>query len=118
MPLKNPAYLGAVAVDVVSGTAASNAVTLNGEVFKITTESLTTAAWAEYACTMTNNKIAANSIILYSVGKWTDTQATFACWQATVAAGSAVLSITNTHASEAFNGTLVITGIILNPKGV
>ena len=119
MPMKNPAYLGAMAVDVRTGTAASNAVTMTeGTAFQITTESLTTAAGAEYALTITNSRIASTSFVLYSVGKGTDTQATFACGQATMANGTAVLSITNTHASEAFNGTLVISGIILNPKWV
>jgi hypothetical protein len=39
-----------------------------------------------------------------------------ACGQANVSAGQAILSITNTHASEAFNGTIKIKGIIINPK--
>lgn len=116
MPNKNPAYLGAINVDVRTGTAASNAVTLNWEAFKITSESLTTAAGAEYACTMTNNKVAADSIVLYSCGNGTNTQWTVACGQARVSNGSCVLSITNTHASEALNGTITISGIIINPK--
>lgn len=114
----NPSYLGAMVVDVISATAASNAVTVNAQAFKVTTESLTTAAGAEYLLTMTNNQIATNSIILYSVGKGTDTQGTWACGQATIANGSAVLSLTNTHATEALNGTMVFSGIIINPKGV
>ena len=105
-------------MDVISGTAASNAVTLNGEAFKITSESLTTAAGAEYACTMTNNKVAAGSVVLYSCGNGTNTQGTVTCGQARVTAGSCVFSISNTHASEALNGTITISGIILNPKGV
>lgn len=115
--MKNPIYLWDVAVETTAATAASNAVTVNAIAFKVTTETLTTAAAAEYALTMTNNRIWTDSIVLYSVGKGTDTQASFACGQATIANGSAVLSITNTHASEAFNGTLIIRGIIINPKG-
>jgi len=57
MPNKNPAYLQALAVDIRPATAASNAVTVNAEAFSITTEALTTAAGAEYALTMTNNKV-------------------------------------------------------------
>lgn len=116
--MKNPAYLGAVALDIVSGTSASAAITINAEAFKITTESLTTAAAAEYTLTMTNNKIAADSIVLFSVGRWTTTQGTMIAGGATISNGQAIMYMTNTHATEALNGTLSIRGFILNPKGV
>lgn len=118
MPIKNPAYLWAIAVDVRKATAASNAVTVNAEAFKVTSESLTTAAAAEYALTMTNNKITADSIVLYSVGNGTNTQGTVTAGQARVSAGSCVFSVSNTHASEALNWTITLSGIVINPKGV
>lgn len=55
--MKSPAIMGSIMVDAVSGTSASAAITLNCEAFNITTESLTTAAAAEYTLTMTNNRI-------------------------------------------------------------
>jgi hypothetical protein len=118
MPNKNPMYLDAVALDVVSGTSASAAITLNCNAFKITTESLTTAAAAEYTLTMTNNKIGVNSIVIFSVGRGSTTQGTMIAGGATISDGSAVLVMTNTHATEALNGTLSIRGYVFNPKGV
>jgi hypothetical protein len=79
---------------------------------------LTTAAAAEYTLTMTNSAIWVNSIVLFSVGRWSTTQGTMIAWGATITDGQAVLVMTNTHASEALNGTLSIRWIILNPKGV
>lgn len=115
---KTPNYLQAIAVDAISGTSASAAITLNCEAFNITTESLTTAAAAEYTLTMTNDRIGVDSMILFTVGKGTTTQGTMIAGGATPAAGSAVLVMTNTHASEALNGTLKIKGIIINPRYV
>jgi hypothetical protein len=69
MPSKNPMYLGNINADVISATAASGAVTVNAYAFAVTSESLTTAAAAEYTLTMTNDKIGVDSIILYTVGK-------------------------------------------------
>ena len=103
-------------MDYKKWTAASNAVTVNGDALVITSETLTTAAGAESALTMTNNRVAADSIVLYSCGNGTNTQGTVACGQARVTSGSCVMSITNTHASEALNGTITISGIIINPK--
>jgi hypothetical protein len=57
---------------------------------------------------MTNNKIGADSIVLFTVGKGSTTQGTMIAGGATTSAGSAVLVMTNTHASEALNGTLKI----------
>ena len=102
-------YIQSLAVDAVTGTSASAAITLNCEAFNITTESLTTAAGAEYTLTMTNNKIGPNSIVLFTVGKGTTTQGTMIAGGATTSAGSAVLVMTNAHASEALNGTLIIS---------
>lgn len=114
--MKNPAIMGAISVDAVAGTSASGAITLNCVAFNITTESLTTAAAAEYTLTMTNNRISADSIVLFTVWRWSTTQWTMIAGWATPSAWSTTLVMTNTHASEALNGTLKIKWIILNPR--
>ena len=113
--MANPISLAGLEQPVVTATAASGAATANGVAFKVTSEALTTAAGAEYTLTLTNDRIDANSIVLVSVGDGTNTQATLATGEATPASGSAVITVTNTHASEALNGTIVINGVVVNP---
>lgn len=102
-------------VGVDTATSASGAVTIDSILATITTESLTTAAAAEYTLTVTDKLIGANSIILPTAGKGTSTQGTPIAGGVTVSAGQAIIVITNAHASEAFNGTLKISFYVLNP---
>lgn len=91
-----------------TATASSGAATLNKLSGRITTESLTTAAAAEYTLTLTNSLAEATDIVLWSVGNGTSTTGTPGQGGATVTAGQIVFTVTNLHASAAFNGTLVI----------
>ena len=102
-------------IPVVAATAASGAATANGYLCRITSESLTTAAAAEYTLTLTNNKIDENSILLVSAHNGTSTQGTLATGEAKPGAGTATITVTNTHASDALNGTIVIDVLVLNP---
>lgn len=116
----NPSVLGANVMNAVKGTSASWAITLNTDTFIITTEALTTAAGAEYTLTLTNNNIWADSLVFVTVGKSgsTATSGTPWMWGVTVTANTAVITITNLHASEGFNsGKLLISGFIINPRG-
>jgi hypothetical protein len=91
-----------------TATASSGAATLNTFNGRVTTESLSTAAAAEYTLTLTNNKIEATDIVLWTVGNGTSTTGTPGQGGCTVSAGQAVFTVTNLHASAAFNGTLVV----------
>ena len=103
-----------VDITVSTATSAAGAVTLNGQAGIITTEDLTTAAAAEYTLTVTNSSIKAGSLVLASTGLGTSTQGTPAIGGCTVAAGSVVITVTNVHASEAFNGNIKISFVVLN----
>lgn len=89
-----------------TASATAGAATLNSGYGVITSESLTTAAAAVYTLTLTNAAIAATDIVLVSVGNGTNTTVGPSVAGVTPAAGSVVISIRNTHASSALNGTL------------
>lgn len=111
----NPTLIAGASIPQKTATAASGAATCNGYLCRITSESLTTAAAAEYTLTLTNDRIAAGSTVLVSAAKGTSTQGTLVSGGVTPAAGSAVIVVSNVHASEALNGTIVIDVVVLNP---
>ncbi len=92
-----------------TATATSGAATLNKRSGKITSEALTTAAAAAYTLTLTNSAIAATDIVLVSVANGTNTQGIVVPGRVTPGNGSVVILIENQHASQALNGTLVIS---------
>jgi hypothetical protein len=105
---------GALVARVGTATAADGAVTMNAIVGKVTTEALTTAQNAFYTLTLTNAEIAAGDVVMVSVGNGTNTQGTIMLAHVTPGAGSCVISIQNKHASsQAFNGTLVISFLVI-----
>tara|TARA_R110000868_G_scaffold114344_5_gene306468 strand:+ start:7023 stop:7379 length:357 start_codon:yes stop_codon:yes gene_type:complete len=96
-----------------TGTAAAGAVTENSLAGQITTEALTTAAAGEYTLTITNSLITANSVVIASVGQGTSTAGTPGIGGVTPAAGSLVITVTNLHSANAFNGTLKINFAVI-----
>ncbi len=93
--------------DISTGTCASSAVTINDHFGMVTTEALTTAQNAIETITVTNNKVAATSIVLVMLMQGTNTQGTPMLGLVTPGAGSFTATIINKHASaEALNGTL------------
>lgn len=96
-------------VGTKTASASAGAATLNQPSGKITSEALTTAAAAVYTLTLTDNKIAATDIVLVSVGNGTNTQGAMAVHSVVPASGSVVIKITNLHATEALNGTIVVS---------
>lgn len=96
-----------------TATATAGAATLNAGRGKVTSEALTTAAGAAYTLTLTNSRVAAGDIVLVSVANGTNTQGVVVVGLVAPAAGSVVITIRNEHASQALNGTLVISFVVL-----
>lgn len=104
-------------VEVGSGTrtaaATAGAATLAKPAGKITSEALTTAAGASYTLTLTNSEIDAADIVLASVQLGTATEGTPQIVTVTVTANTAVIVVKNIHATEAFDGTIVISFLVI-----
>lgn len=96
-----------------TATATAGAATLNKMSGKITSEALTTAGLADYTLTLTNSDIAAADIVLVSVGSGTNTQGDIVCGAVKAAAGSVTIVVRNSHATQALNGTIVISFAVL-----
>lgn len=96
-----------------TGTASAGAVTMNSLNGQVTTESLTTAAGAEYTLTITNSLATANSVVIASVGNGTSSAGTPGIGGVSASAGSIVITVTNLHSANAFNGTLKINFAII-----
>lgn len=103
------------APDGTTATASSNAATIDKQSGVVTSEALTTAGLAGFTLTLTNALIAATSIVLASVANGTNSQGTPVMGLITPGAGSATIIVRNVHATQALNGTLVISFLVLNP---
>ncbi len=101
--------------DGSTASATAGAATLSKQSGVVTSEALTTAAGAAYTLTLTNTLIAATSIILVSFCNGTNTQGTLELGLVTPGSGSATIVIRNSHGSEALNGTIKISFLVLNP---
>lgn len=97
-----------LATEVGAATATTGAATLNDLAGIITSEALTTAAAGEYTLTLTNSKIAAGDLVFPTVGLGTSSAGTPGIGGCTPASGSCVITVTNLHAANAFNGTIKI----------
>lgn len=96
-----------------TATASAGAATLNSPSGVVTSEALTTAAAATYTLTLTNSCIAATDIVLVSVGLGTSNAGTPEFASATPAAGSLSVVVKNSHASNALNGTITISYVVI-----
>lgn len=101
--------------DAGTATATAGAATLSKQAGVVTSEALTTAAGAAYTLTLTNTLIAATSIILVSIANGTNTQGVLTLGRVTPGSGSATITVWNTHASQALNGTIKVSFLVLNP---
>jgi len=101
------------AIDGGTASATGGAATLNKNAGKITSEALTTAAGVAYTLTLTNSEIAAADIVLASVKNGTNTQGIPRVGLVTPAAGSVTIQVYNDHASQALNGTIVISFVVI-----
>lgn len=95
-------------------TATAGAATNNNQRGYVTSENLTTAAGAAYTLTLTNSKIAAASQVIPTVENGTNTQGIPVVGTSKVtAAGTAEIKVYNLHASQALNGTIVISFLVV-----
>lgn len=102
--------LGATA----SATSTSSAATVNAQRGYVTSEALTTAAGAAWTVTLTNNKIAVGSQVVATVENGTNTQGIPVVAQTKVTgAGTATIAVYNLHASQALNGTILVSFAVL-----
>lgn len=97
-----------------TATASSGAATLNALQGIITTEALTTAAAAEYTLTLTNNQIAVGDFVVASADAASST-GTPGIGGCAVTAGQVVITVTNLHASAAFNAAIKIGFKVFKP---
>lgn len=98
-----------IAAEFGTGTASSDAVTINEYVGLITTEAKTTAQDGVETITLTNDKIGANDFLMVTLHNGTNTQGSpvLGVVKVNASGGSATISFHNKHASaQAFNGTL------------
>lgn len=94
-----------------TGTCVTNAVTINKRNGRISTESLTTAAGATQAITLTNDRIAAASNIVGSIALYAGTGLPI-IKSIVCSAGSAVITLHNAHGAAALNDVVRIDFII------
>lgn len=93
-----------------SAEATDGAATVNAQRGYVTSEELTTAAGAAYTLTLTNSRIAAASQVVATVEDGTNTQGIPVVGTVKVTeAGTAVIKVYNMHASQALNGTIIIS---------
>jgi hypothetical protein len=108
------AFGAGATLDADSGTVtlSTNAGTLSKMAGVITTESLTTAAGSGQDLTITNTLCAATSIILVTRSGGTSANGTPVI-KAVPGAGSFVITLDNKHASAAFNGTFILSYLLI-----
>ncbi len=103
-----------------TGTAAAGppgTVTISKQSGLITTAALTTAAGASYTVNLTNTEISASSIVIASSYNGTNTGGALKGYvRATPGSGTCALVIFNDHSSAAFNGTVKISFLVINPN--
>lgn len=100
--------------DADSGTVtlSSNAGTVSKMAGVITTESLTTAAGSGQDLTITNTLCTTSSLLLVTRTGGTSTAGT-PILKAVPGNGSFVITVDNKHASAAFNGTFIISFLLI-----
>jgi hypothetical protein len=96
----------------VNGTEAANAVTASGVAGVITTSALTIAAGSTYSITWTNTFISATSSVLLTLRGGTNTVETISL-VCTPGSGTATLVINNIGPTNALNGTVLISYVVL-----
>lgn len=108
-------YLNARASGNTTTGTAGNSATINSAVGELTTGTLTTASGSTQAITITNSAVSATSIVLVQVAAYSGTLATNGypvVTKVVPAAGSFVISITNTHGANALSGTVKLRFLV------
>src|SRR6185369_8656108 len=107
--------IGLLDVDSGTGTCSSNAVTISRGAGVITTESLTTAAGATQAITLTNTEIAAGDMVLAMCDPGSST-GTPTVVNTAVSANTAVFLLQNVHSSASFNAAVKIYFLVVKAR--
>lgn len=92
-----------------AATAVAGAATLNQGAGIVTSEALVTAAGSTYTLTLTNSLIDANTLIMTDVGLGTSNQGAPCVCSVVPAAGSCTIAVKNVDATNAFNGTILVS---------
>lgn len=104
----------APAAQLVTGSFSSNALTLNGSRFSVTTASLSTGTSATATTqTLTDSSILANTVLVCSIS-YAGTTGVPVLSNATPAAGSATFVIQNVSTGASLNGTVTINCLAQN----
>jgi hypothetical protein len=105
---------GSLTSDKATATANagdSYAVTANAMSGAITTDSLTTAAGSSRAITISDSEVSATSLVQVTQAGGTNTAGT-PILKAVPGAGTITVTLSNNHASAAFNGTFVLDFLV------
>ncbi|TGP26088.1 hypothetical protein EN828_10440 [Mesorhizobium sp. M2D.F.Ca.ET.185.01.1.1] len=92
-----------------TATATAGAATLANRFGVITSESLVTAAGANYTLTITNTQVKATDMVFATVQLGTATTGDPGVLAVTPSAGQLVVIVRNHHASVALNGTIKVS---------
>lgn len=107
----SPTFTGTLAP--LASTGAALAVTTNSRNCVITTESLSTAAVTAVIYVVTNNTITATSNVIATVGFGTCTTGTPQVTKVAPGAGTVSVTIFNSAAATALNGTLLLQLLVM-----
>jgi hypothetical protein len=98
---------------ITTGTSASNAVTVTGQLAVITTEALTTAAGADYTLTITDTRVDAGCAAFFSVAQGSTAGGPYLVHNVVITDDQIVIKVRNLHATVAANGALTIYMLVL-----
>lgn len=96
----------ALAVDATTATLSSNAATVTKYAVQVTTESLTTAAGASQACTLTLAGVSATDLAFVQLVGGTNTRLHLQTFAACTA-NTVTVTIANIGPTNAVNGTII-----------
>lgn len=103
---------GSIILNKVNGTESGNAVTASGVAGLLTTSSLSTAAGGSYSITWTNTAITSTSVVLLQLSGGTNTTESVVL-KVTPGSGTATLVIYNVGPTNALNGTILISYLVM-----
>lgn len=98
---------------ITTGTSASNAVTVTGQLAIITTESLSTAAGADYTLTITDTRVDAGCAAFFSVAQGSTAGGPYYVHNVAITEDQIVIKVRNAHGSTSANGPITIMMLVL-----
>jgi hypothetical protein len=112
--LASPALAFNLPFSAAQVTGAAGASTVNQDAGIVTTESISTVAGATYTETIACNAVTAFSLVFVSIANGSNSAGDPSLGTVTPGAGKVTITIVNRHSSNAFNGSLKITFLVLN----